>query len=56
MSLNYDGLSMNDRRFSYLVEKKRVKVNGHNKLPLPLKEEDIQLPINSTHNEMVRVL
>ena len=31
MSPNYDGLSMNDRRFSYLMEKKGVKVNEYNK-------------------------
>ena len=46
ISINYDELSRNDGRFLDLMDQKAVKVDGHYKLPLPLKDEDIQLPNN----------
>ena len=39
ISTNYDKLSRNDMRFLHLMVQKTVKVNGHYKLPLPLKDE-----------------
>ena len=44
ISINYDKLSKNDWRFLDWMDQKAVKVEGHYKLPLPLKDEDIQLP------------
>ena len=38
ISINYDKLSRNDRRFLDLMDQKAVKVDGHHELPLPLKD------------------
>ena len=38
ISINYDKLSRNDRRFLDLMDQKAVKVDGHYELPLPLKD------------------
>ena len=46
ISINYDKLSRNNRRFLDLMDQKKVKVDGHYELPLPLKDEDIRLPNN----------
>ena len=46
ISINYDKLSRNDRRFLNLMDQKAVKVDGHHDLPLPLKDKDIRLPNN----------
>ena len=46
ISINYDKLSWNDRRFLDLMNQKVVKVDGHYELPLPLKDEAIRLPNN----------
>ena len=46
ISINYDKLSRNERRFLDLMDQKAVKVDGHYELPLPMKDEDIRLPNN----------
>ena len=46
ISIDYDKLSRNDRRFLDLMEQKLVKVAGHYELSLSLIDEDIQLPNN----------
>ena len=46
ISINYDKLSRKNRRFLDLMDQKAVKVDGHYKLSLPLKDENIQLPNN----------
>ena len=48
ISINYDKLSRNDRRFLDLMDQKAIKVDGHYELLLPLKDEDIRLPNNRT--------
>ena len=46
ISIDYDKLSRNDRRFLNLMEQKLVNVAGHYELCLSLIDEDIQLPNN----------
>ena len=46
ISINYDKLSGNDRRFLDLMDKKAVKVDGHEELTLSPKDEDFRLPNN----------
>ena len=46
ISISYDKLSRNDRRFLDLMDQKSVKVDEHYELHLPLKDEDIRLPID----------
>ena len=47
ISINYDKLSRNDRRFFDLTDQKAVKVDGHYLLLLPLKDEDIRQRLES---------
>ena len=47
ISINCDELSRNDRRFFDLTDQKAVKVDGHYKLLLPLKDEDIRQRLES---------
>ena len=46
ISINDDKLSRNKRRFLDSMDQKAVRVDGHYELPLPLKDEDIQLSNN----------
>ena len=46
ISIDYNKLSRNDRRFLNLMEEKLVKVAGHYELSLSLIDENIQLTNN----------
>ena len=43
-----DGLSMEDKRFLSLVEKRTKLVDGHYHVPLPLRNPDVEFPNNRT--------
>ena len=41
ITLNYDNLSKNDRKFLELMERKAAKIDGYYQLPLPLKVQEL---------------